>query len=41
LRTASGATTAFLDLLHRTIQREDDSTQSGAPPQEPTRLIVP
>jgi hypothetical protein len=33
--------TAFLDLLHRTIQKEDNSTQSGDPSDEPTRLIVP
>ena len=41
LRNAAGTATGFLDLLHRTIQKEDDSAQPGAPSQEPTRLIVP
>jgi len=41
LKKTTGTATAFLDLLHRTIQKEDDSTQSGAPDQETTRLIVP
>ena len=41
LRNTTGTATAFLDLLHRTIQKEDNSTQSEVPSEEPTRLIVP
>lgn len=41
LRTTTGTPTAFLELLHRTIQKEDDAAQPGEQSQEPTRLIVP
>ena len=41
LRKTTGTGTGFLDLLHRTIEKEDNSAQPGTPSQEPTRLIVP
>lgn len=41
LRSTTGSARAFLDLLERTIQKEEETAKAGAPSQESPRLIVP
>jgi len=41
LRSTTGSTRAFLDLLERTILKEVETAKAGAPSQESPRLIVP